>query len=152
MYVQVVLHYRITLPCRRSSYYWLCNALDIYCPVQWEYSRLNVYHTLVSKRKIQKLILAGIVECVTRTHVVMYTNVVGTFWHPVTIYIYYTWHIGSIVYLRHSPFFLIHLAGTRNCFPFFLYAGTGMIHVCIPLVPCEGGATLLMLSIGSVWR
>ncbi|KAL5471235.1 hypothetical protein EMCRGX_G029330 [Ephydatia muelleri] len=47
---------------RRSSYYWLCNALDIYCPVQWEYSRLNVSYTLVSKRKIQKLILAGIVE------------------------------------------------------------------------------------------
>eukprot|EP00058_Branchiostoma_floridae_P016232 XP_002601720.1 hypothetical protein BRAFLDRAFT_121196 [Branchiostoma floridae] len=21
---------------RRSSYYWLCNALDVYCPVQWE--------------------------------------------------------------------------------------------------------------------
>jgi hypothetical protein len=28
-----------TLECR---YYWLCNAVDAYCPVQWEYSRLNV--------------------------------------------------------------------------------------------------------------
>lgn len=41
---------------RRSSYYWLCNALDIYCPVQWEYGRLNVNYTVVSKRKIGKLI------------------------------------------------------------------------------------------------
>lgn len=47
---------------RRSSYYWLCNALDIYCPVQWEYGRLNVNYTVVSKRKIGKLITEGIVE------------------------------------------------------------------------------------------
>lgn len=47
---------------RRSSYYWLCNALDIYCPVQWEYGRLNVNYTVVSKRKIAKLITDDIVE------------------------------------------------------------------------------------------
>lgn len=47
---------------RRSSYYWLCNALDIYCPVQWEYGRLNVSYTVVSKRKISKLIEEGIVS------------------------------------------------------------------------------------------
>ena len=47
---------------RRSSYYWLCNAVDIYCPVQWEYGRLNVYYTVVSKRKIAKLIDTGIVQ------------------------------------------------------------------------------------------
>lgn len=47
---------------RRSSYYWLCNALDIYCPVQWEYGRLNVHYTVVSKRKIAKLISEAIVE------------------------------------------------------------------------------------------
>lgn len=47
---------------RRSSYYWLCNALDIYCPVQWEYGRLNVNYTVVSKRKIAKLITERIVE------------------------------------------------------------------------------------------
>ncbi|VDN55834.1 unnamed protein product [Dracunculus medinensis] len=41
---------------RRSSYYWLCNALDIYCPVQWEYGRLNMNYTVVSKRKIKALI------------------------------------------------------------------------------------------------
>lgn len=41
---------------RRSSYYWLCNALDIYCPVQWEFGRLNMNYTVVSKRKINKLI------------------------------------------------------------------------------------------------
>ena len=46
---------------RRSSYYWLCNAVDIYCPVQWEYGRLNVYYAVVSKRKIAKLIETGIV-------------------------------------------------------------------------------------------
>ncbi|XP_076646067.1 glutaminyl-tRNA synthetase [Halictus rubicundus] len=47
---------------RRSSYYWLCNALDIYCPVQWEYGRLNVSYTVVSKRKIAKLIEQGVVS------------------------------------------------------------------------------------------
>ena len=47
---------------RRSSYYWLCNAVDIYCPVQWEYGRLNLQYTVVSKRKITKLINSGIVR------------------------------------------------------------------------------------------
>lgn len=47
---------------RRSSYYWLCNALDIYCPVQWEYSRLNINYTVVSKRKLKALIDANIVS------------------------------------------------------------------------------------------
>jgi len=41
---------------RRSSYYWLCNTLGIYCPVQWEYGRLNMNYTVISKRKIAKLI------------------------------------------------------------------------------------------------
>lgn len=47
---------------RRSSYYWLCNALDVYCPVQWEYGRLNLNYALVSKRKILKLITANVVR------------------------------------------------------------------------------------------
>lgn len=47
---------------RRSSYYWLCNALNVYCPVQWEYGRLNVGYTVVSKRKIAKLIDEGFVN------------------------------------------------------------------------------------------
>uniref|UniRef100_A0A914VYG5 Probable glutamine--tRNA ligase n=1 Tax=Plectus sambesii TaxID=2011161 RepID=A0A914VYG5_9BILA len=47
---------------RRSSYYWLCNALDIFCPVQWEYGRLSVSYTVTSKRKIQKLIANRIVR------------------------------------------------------------------------------------------
>ena len=41
---------------RRSSYYWLCNAVEAYCPVQLEYGRLNVDYAVVSKRKIGKLI------------------------------------------------------------------------------------------------
>eukprot|EP00112_Aurelia_sp_Birch-Aquarium-sp1_P006551 Seg1720.10 transcript_id=Seg1720.10/GoldUCD/mRNA.D3Y31 product="Glutamine-tRNA ligase" protein_id=Seg1720.10/GoldUCD/D3Y31 len=47
---------------RRSSYYWLCNAVDVYCPVQWEYGRLNLLYTVVSKRKIGKLIENKIVR------------------------------------------------------------------------------------------
>uniref|UniRef100_A0A3Q0SVS1 Glutamine--tRNA ligase n=1 Tax=Amphilophus citrinellus TaxID=61819 RepID=A0A3Q0SVS1_AMPCI len=47
---------------RRSSYYWLCNALDVYCPVQWEYGRLNLTYTVVSKRKIIRLVETGIVR------------------------------------------------------------------------------------------
>lgn len=48
--------------CRRWSYYWLCNALDVYCPVQWEFSRLNVNYILLSKRKIMKLLGEGIIK------------------------------------------------------------------------------------------
>ncbi|XP_061474819.1 glutamine--tRNA ligase [Rhineura floridana] len=47
---------------RRSSYFWLCNALDAYCPVQWEYGRLNLLYTVVSKRKIIRLVDAGAVR------------------------------------------------------------------------------------------
>ncbi|RWS09661.1 putative glutamine--tRNA ligase-like protein [Dinothrombium tinctorium] len=47
---------------RRSSYYWLCNAIDVYCPVQWEYGRLNLNYTVVSKRKIARLIEKGFVN------------------------------------------------------------------------------------------
>ncbi|XP_037539879.1 glutamine--tRNA ligase [Nematolebias whitei] len=47
---------------RRSSYYWLCNALDLYCPVQWEYGRLNLTYTVVSKRKIIKLVETNVVR------------------------------------------------------------------------------------------
>lgn len=47
---------------RRSTYYWLCNSLDLYCPVQWEYGRLNMNYTVVSKRKIAKLIENKIVS------------------------------------------------------------------------------------------
>ncbi|KAI1722084.1 tRNA synthetases class I (E and q), catalytic domain-containing protein [Ditylenchus destructor] len=34
---------------RRSSYYWLCNAIDIYCPVQWEYARLKMGYTCINE-------------------------------------------------------------------------------------------------------
>ena len=47
---------------QRSTYYWVCNALDRYCPVQWEYGRLNLTHAVVSKRKIGRLIAAGLVR------------------------------------------------------------------------------------------
>jgi glutaminyl-tRNA synthetase len=45
---------------RRPAYYWLCNSLDLYCPVQWEYARLNINYTVLSKRKLLKLIQEGI--------------------------------------------------------------------------------------------
>jgi len=47
---------------RRSSYYWLCEAVETYVPVQWEYGRLNMCYTVVSKRKIAKLITERIVR------------------------------------------------------------------------------------------
>ncbi|EOA96132.1 Glutaminyl-tRNA synthetase, partial [Anas platyrhynchos] len=51
---------------RRSSYFWLCNALDVYCPVQWEYGRLNLLYTVVSKRKIIRLVETGAVRTALR--------------------------------------------------------------------------------------
>ncbi|KAM7169391.1 glutamine--tRNA ligase, partial [Macrochelys suwanniensis] len=38
------------------------NALGVYCPVQWEYGRLNLLYTVVSKRKIIRLVEAGAVR------------------------------------------------------------------------------------------
>lgn len=37
---------------RRASYYWLLDALGLYQPFVWEYSRLNVTNTVMSKRKV----------------------------------------------------------------------------------------------------
>ena len=37
---------------RRASYYWLLHALGLYQPHVWEYSRLNVTNTVMSKRKV----------------------------------------------------------------------------------------------------
>ncbi|KAF9593838.1 hypothetical protein IFM89_025623 [Coptis chinensis] len=41
---------------RRASYYWLLDALDLYQPYVWEYSRLNVTNTVMSKRKLNRLV------------------------------------------------------------------------------------------------
>ncbi|KAJ2358653.1 Glutaminyl-tRNA synthetase [Coemansia sp. RSA 2618] len=46
----------------RQSYYWLCDAVEVYKPVQWEYGRLNVTNTILSKRKLLKLRDARIVD------------------------------------------------------------------------------------------
>ncbi|KAK2979963.1 hypothetical protein RJ640_017978 [Escallonia rubra] len=41
---------------RRASYYWLLDALGLYLPHVWEYSRLNVTNTVMSKRKLNRLV------------------------------------------------------------------------------------------------
>ncbi|CAN1826448.1 Glutamine--tRNA ligase, cytoplasmic [Linum perenne] len=41
---------------RRASYYWLLHSLDLYQPHVWEYSRLNVTNTVMSKRKLNFLV------------------------------------------------------------------------------------------------
>ena len=40
----------------RPAYYWICDAADAYKPVQWEYGRLNITNTVLSKRKLMKLV------------------------------------------------------------------------------------------------
>lgn len=47
---------------RRESYYWLLDALELYKPVVWEYSRLNITHFVMSKRKLTKLVAEGNIE------------------------------------------------------------------------------------------
>lgn len=47
---------------RRESYYQLLKDLDIYKPNVWEYSRLNISNTLLSKRKIEYLVNEGFVN------------------------------------------------------------------------------------------
>jgi glutaminyl-tRNA synthetase len=46
----------------RQSYEWLCFALDIYTPKQYEYGRLNLTHTILSKRKLLHLVEGAHVE------------------------------------------------------------------------------------------
>ncbi|KAF3917366.1 hypothetical protein ABW21_db0202900 [Orbilia brochopaga] len=43
----------------RESYDWLCDALEVYKPRQSEYGRLNLTGTIMSKRKIAKLVNEG---------------------------------------------------------------------------------------------
>jgi glutaminyl-tRNA synthetase len=46
----------------RLSYEWLCDAVKVYKPMQREYGRLNVTGTIMSKRKLAKLVQLGIVR------------------------------------------------------------------------------------------
>lgn len=41
---------------RRASYYWLLHSLGLYQPFVWEYSRLNISNTVMSKRKLNRLV------------------------------------------------------------------------------------------------
>ncbi|XP_002526992.2 glutamine--tRNA ligase [Ricinus communis] len=47
---------------RRASYYWLLHALGVYQPYVWEYSRLNVANTVMSKRKLNFLVTKNYVD------------------------------------------------------------------------------------------
>ena len=46
----------------RESYYWLVDALELYKPVQSEFGRLSLTNTVLSKRKLNKLVSDGIVS------------------------------------------------------------------------------------------
>lgn len=45
---------------RQEPYHWLLKELGLYEPVQWEFSRLNVSNTVLSKRKLGKLVEKGL--------------------------------------------------------------------------------------------
>nr|KAJ0193751.1 hypothetical protein LSAT_V11C800405130 [Lactuca sativa] len=47
---------------RRASYYWLLDALSLYQPYVWEYSRLNITNTVMSKRKLNRLVTEKYVD------------------------------------------------------------------------------------------
>eukprot|EP00340_Litonotus_pictus_P005894 CAMPEP_0170525050 /NCGR_PEP_ID=MMETSP0209-20121228/10508_1 /TAXON_ID=665100 ORGANISM="Litonotus pictus, Strain P1" /NCGR_SAMPLE_ID=MMETSP0209 /ASSEMBLY_ACC=CAM_ASM_000301 /LENGTH=806 /DNA_ID=CAMNT_0010814091 /DNA_START=113 /DNA_END=2533 /DNA_ORIENTATION=+ len=47
---------------RRDGYYWLLEALDLYRPFVWEYSRMNISHFLLSKRRLTKMVDEKIVR------------------------------------------------------------------------------------------
>jgi glutaminyl-tRNA synthetase len=46
----------------REAYYWVCDHVEVYKPVQWEYGRLRLNNTVLSKRKLTKLVQDGIVR------------------------------------------------------------------------------------------
>lgn len=47
---------------RRESYFWLLHELDLYKPKVWEFSRLNITHNVLSKRKIIQLVQDGLLR------------------------------------------------------------------------------------------
>ncbi|KAH0793231.1 glutamine--tRNA ligase, cytoplasmic [Histomonas meleagridis] len=47
---------------RRDSYYWVLDALRIYKPFVWEFSRLNITYTVMSKRRLQALVQQHLVN------------------------------------------------------------------------------------------
>ncbi|KDO30498.1 glutaminyl-tRNA synthetase [Saprolegnia parasitica CBS 223.65] len=47
---------------RRESYYWLLDQLDLYKPMVYEFARLNMTYTVMSKRKLLKLVTKGVVR------------------------------------------------------------------------------------------
>jgi len=47
---------------RRESYFWLLHVLGMWKPNVWEFSRLNVTGSLLSKRKINTLVRRGVVR------------------------------------------------------------------------------------------
>ncbi|KAI9218561.1 tRNA synthetases class I, catalytic domain-containing protein [Blastocladiella britannica] len=59
-----ITHSLCTLEFRQSreSYYWLVDALKLYKPVQWESGRLNINNTVMSKRKLKKLVDTKVVR------------------------------------------------------------------------------------------
>lgn len=46
----------------RESYEWLCDALEVYKPRQYEFARLNLQGTFLSKRKVRRLVEGGLVK------------------------------------------------------------------------------------------
>lgn len=47
---------------RRELYYWVLEKLNIYRPHVWEYSRLNITYTVLSKRKLHELVFGKMVS------------------------------------------------------------------------------------------
>lgn len=47
---------------RRDIYYWVLESLDLYRPRVWEFSRLNLTRTVLSKRKILRLVKTKVVR------------------------------------------------------------------------------------------
>jgi len=45
-----------------GPYYWLLDSLNLFKPVTWEYSRLNITHCVMSKRKLKYLVTGGYVS------------------------------------------------------------------------------------------
>lgn len=44
---------------RQEPYHWLLKNLGLYEPIQWEFSRLNLSNTVLSKRKLTELVNSG---------------------------------------------------------------------------------------------
>jgi hypothetical protein len=70
----------VVVQTRREPYFWLLDALGLYKPVVWEYGRLNLTYTVLSKRKLIQLVNQGISQDKSFKICSLYNTILHFWW------------------------------------------------------------------------